>query len=145
VPGAASAESPSAAADCCEAPGLVAETKTAIGTPAAGPAPAQANLLSPELVTKFAGEYGFVNKRLPVVKLAFAGAGHPALYVEPATGRLAAYVTDDARREGLSFAVLHKFFLMDWAGKTVRDFVAILSALGVLVVTLYGLVLLLRR
>ncbi len=148
VPGAASATNPeslSAAADCCEAPGLVAETKTTIGTPAASPAPAQANLASPELVTKFAGEYGFVNKRLPVVKLAFAGAGHPALYVEPATGRLAAYVTDDARREGLSFAVLHKFFLMDWAGKTVRDFVAMFSALGVLVVTLYGLVLLLRR
>jgi hypothetical protein len=149
VPGAATAGSESAglsaAADCCEAPGLVAETKTAIGTPAASPAPAQANLTSPELVTKFAGEYGFVNKRLPVVKLAFAGAGHPALYVEPATGRLAALVTDDARREGLSFAVLHKFFLMDWAGKNVRDFVAMFSALGVLVVTLYGLVLLLRR
>jgi len=147
APGAAAAnsESSSAAADCCEAPGLVAETKTAIGSPAASPAPAQANLLSPELVTKFAGEYGFVNKRLPVVKLAFAGAGHPALYVEPATGRLAAFVTDDARREGLSFAVLHKFFLMDWAGKNVRDFVAMFSALGVLVVTLYGLVLLVRR
>ncbi len=47
-------------------------------------------------------------------------------------------------REGLSFAVLHKFFLMDWAGKKVRYFVAIFSALGVLVVTLYGLVLLIR-
>jgi hypothetical protein len=41
--------------------------------------------------------------------------------------------------------VLHKFFLMDWAGKNVRDFVAMFSALGVLVVTLYGLVLLVRR
>ena len=133
-----------AVADCCAAPDPVAEAKIALGTPAAGLATAPANLLSPELVTKFAGEYGFVNKRLPVVKLAFAGAGHPALYVEPATGRLAAIVTDDARREGLSFAVLHKFFLIDWAGKTVRDCVAMFSALGVLVVTLYGLVLLIR-
>lgn len=33
---------------------------------------------------------------------------------------------------------------MDWAGKKVRYFVAIFSALGVLVVTLYGLVLLIR-
>ncbi|MGI4867523.1 MAG: hypothetical protein ACRYFZ_26625 [Janthinobacterium lividum] len=147
VPGAAGAASPesTATADCCAAPDPIAETKVAIGTPAAEPVPDKANLLSPELVTKFAGEYGFVNKRLPVVKLTFAGAGHPALYVEPATGRLAALVTDDARREGLSFAVLHKFFLMEWAGKNVRDFVAIFSALGVLVVTLYGLVLLLRR
>nr|GFC18571.1 hypothetical protein [Tanacetum cinerariifolium] len=55
----------------------------------------------PELVTKFAGEYGFVNKRLPVVKLAFDGPGHPALYVEPASGKLAALVTDSDRREGL--------------------------------------------
>ncbi|QKG51458.1 PepSY domain-containing protein [Hymenobacter sp. BRD67] len=130
--------------DCCTAPALTAETTTAIGMPAAGPAPAQANLLSPELVTKFTEEYGFVNKRLPVVKLAFATPGHTALYVEPASGRLAALVTDGDRREGLSFAVLHKFFLMDWAGKNIRDAVAMLSALGVLSVTLYGLVLLLR-
>ncbi|AMJ66243.1 PepSY domain-containing protein [Hymenobacter sp. PAMC 26628] len=143
---AASAASAASAplADCCVAPALAAETPAAVGTPAAGPAPAPANLLSPELVTKFAGEYGFVNKRLPVVKLAFAGPGHPALYVEPATGRLAALVRDGDRREGLSFAVLHKFFLMDWAGKNVRDLVAMLSALGVLSVTLYGFALLLR-
>ena len=130
--------------DCCTAPTLAAETPAAIGMPAAGPAPAQANLLSPELVTKFAGEYGFVNKRLPVMKLAFATPEHTTLYVEPSSGRLAALVTDGDRREGLSFAVLHKFFLMDWAGKNVRDAVAIFSALGVLVVTLYGFSLLLR-
>lgn len=130
--------------DCCTAPGLTAETPVAIGTPAASPAPAQANLLRPELVTRFAGEYGFVNKRLPVMKLPFAGPGHPALYVEPATGRLAALVTDGDRCEGLSFAVLHKFFLMDWAGKNIRDAVAMLSALGVLAVTLYGFALLLK-
>ncbi len=126
--------------DCCTPLSPAAETPTA-----AGPAPAQARLGRPEAVTKFAGEYGFVNKRLPVMKLAYAGGGHPTLYVEPATGRLAALVTDDARREGLSFAVLHKFFLLDWAGKSVRDAVAMLSALGVLVVTLYGLVLLRTR
>ena len=137
---AAGPESP-VAADCCAAPGVVAETAT---TPGARPAPAAATLLSPELVTKFAGEYGFVNKRLPVVKVAFATPTHTALYVEPSTGKLAALVNDGDRREGLSFAVLHKFFLMDWAGKTVRDLVAMLSALGVLVVTLYGLALLLK-
>jgi hypothetical protein len=64
--------------------------------------------------------------------------------VEPATGRLAALVTDGDRREGLSFAVLHEFFLIDWAGKNARAAVAMLSALGVLAVTRYGCVLLLR-
>jgi hypothetical protein len=137
-------------ADCCvlpAVPGPAAETRAALGVPAADVSAAPASLAalgSPELVTRFAGEYGFVNKRLPVVKLTYAGAGHPALYVEPATGRLAALVRDGDRREGLSFAVMHKFFLMDWAGKNVRDAVAIFSALGVLVVTLYGLVLTLK-
>ena len=135
--------------DCCAPPTPEAEAPAAIGTPGAaegvgGSAPALASLGSPELVTKFAGEYGFVNKRLPVMKLSYAGPGHPALYVEPATGRLAALVTDGDRREGLSFAVLHKFFLMDWAGKNIRDAVAMLSALGVLAITLYGFALLLR-
>jgi hypothetical protein len=144
---AASTESSLAMADCCAPPepAAAAATKAALERPAPSPAPATAAPLSPELITKFAGEYGFVNKRLPVVKLAFDGPGHPALYVEPASGKLAALVTDGDRREGLSFAVLHKFFLMDWAGKNVRDFVAIFSALGVLVVTLYGLVLLVRK
>jgi len=137
-------------ADCCvmpDSPSLGAETRAAIGLPAAGPGAAPASLAalgSPELVTRFAGEYGFVNKRLPVVKLTYAGPGHPALYVEPGSGRLAALVRDGDRREGLSFAVLHKFFLLDWAGKNVRDAGAILSALGVLVVTLYGMALALK-
>ena len=61
-----------------------------------------------------------------------------------ATGRLAALITDGDRREELSFALQNKFFLMAWPGKNVRDAVAILSALGVLVATLYGFVLLLR-
>ena len=135
--------------DCCAPPTPEAETAATIGAPApaggvGGLAPALASLGSPELVTKFTGEYGFVNKRLPVLKLRYGGPGHPALYVEPATGRLAALVTDGARREGLSFAVLHKFFLMDWAGKNIRDAVAMLSALGVLAVTLYGFALLLK-
>ncbi len=64
--------------------------------------------------------------------------------MEPATGRLAALVTDGDRREGLSFAVLHEFFLIDWAGKNARAVVAMLSALGVLAITLYGFALLLK-
>jgi len=33
---------------------------------------------------------------------------------------------------------------MDWAGKNIRDAVAMLSALGVLAITLYGFALLLK-
>jgi hypothetical protein len=31
----------------------------------------EADLKEVKIITKFAGEYGFVNKRLPVVKLAY--------------------------------------------------------------------------
>lgn len=93
-----------------------------------------------ELIDHFEGEYGFINKRLPVVKVAYHTPNKTTLYVEPATGRLAARVENAARYEGLSFAFLHKFhFIGTVAGKDVRDIVTMLSALGVLVVSLLGL------
>ncbi len=101
-------------------------------------------LLTTEVLTKFDREYGFINKRLPVVKLALDTPDKLTYYIEPATSRLAARITDSDRREGLSFAVLHKYFFMDWAGKNVRDIVTMISALGVLVVSLFGLVLFLK-
>ena len=130
---------PDALPDCC--------TDMGPGPEAAEAAPAEAGtpaLLSTAVLTAFDREYGFVNKRLPVVKLTYATPTHTALYVEPATGRLAARIEDGDRREGFTFAVLHKYFLMDWAGKNVRDAVMMLAAAGVLVVSLFGLVLFLK-
>ena len=101
-------------------------------------------IASTGFLTKFDKEYGFVNKRLPVVKLALATDNHLTYYVEPATSKLAASIVDSDRREGLSFGVLHKFLFMDWAGKDIRDIVTIFSALGVLVVSLFGFVLFLK-
>ncbi len=101
-------------------------------------------IASTGFLTKFDKEYGFVNKRLPVVKFALATDNHLTYYVEPATSRLAASIVDSDRREGLSFGVLHKFLFMDWAGKDIRDIVTILSALGVLVVSLFGFALFLK-
>jgi hypothetical protein len=97
-----------------------------------------------ELITAFTREYGFVNKRLPVVKLSYDTPDNLTYYVEPSTGRLAAKITDAERTEGYSFAILHKFLFMDWAGKNVRDAVMLFSALGVLVVSVLGLVLFIR-
>ncbi|TGD78748.1 PepSY domain-containing protein [Hymenobacter wooponensis] len=93
-----------------------------------------------ELIDHFEGEYGFINKRLPVVKVAYCTPTKTTLYVEPATNRLAARVENADRYEGLSFAFLHKFhFIGTVAGKDVRDMVTMLSALGVLAVSLLGL------
>lgn len=120
-------------ADCCE--------------PGADVANAQVNdknLLKSEWLTKFDREYGFVNKRLPVVKIAYDTPEKTTYYIETATGKLAAKIENADRREGYSFAILHKFLFMDWAGKDVRDIVTMLSALGVLVVSLFGLALFLK-
>jgi len=95
-------------------------------------------------LTKFDTDYGFVNKRLPVVKIALSTPQHLTYYLEPATGRLAAKVQDSDRREGLSFAVFHKFLLVDFAGKNFRDFLTAFSAFCVLVVSVSGLILLIK-
>jgi hypothetical protein len=88
-------------------------------------------------IKQFNNEYGFINKRLPVVQISYPGNDN--WYVETATSKLAAHVAGIDRAEGLSFIFLHKFFWMTWAGKDVRDIVSMLSALGILIVALLGL------
>lgn len=100
------------------------------------PAPA---IEKTELVDHFEGEYGFINKRLPVVKVAYRTPTNTTLYVEPATGRLAARVENLDRYEGLSFAFLHKYHAVGSLGKNVRDAITMLAAAGVLAVSLLGL------
>jgi len=90
------------------------------------------------LIKQFDNEYGFINKRLPVERIAFANGQN--LYIETTTAKLAAKISGIDRAEGLSFIFLHKYFGMTWAGKNIRDIVSMLSALGVLVVSLFGFV-----
>lgn len=99
--------------------------------------------LSP--VQQFGGEYGFINKRLPVVKVDYATPDHLSVYVEPATGVIAAVVRDRDRIEGYSFANLHKWHFLDFAGKDARDLASGAAALGVVLTTGLGLGLYVRR
>ncbi|SDL17020.1 PepSY domain-containing protein [Siphonobacter aquaeclarae] len=94
-----------------------------------------------DILTRFDREYGFINKRLPVVKLSLRTDDHLSYYVEPATGHLAARITDGDRLEGLSFAFLHKYSGVDGFGKNFRDGITLFSSLGVLVVSVLGLIL----
>lgn len=98
-----------------------------------------------EQIRKFGGEYGFVNKRLPVWKVSVDTVDHLALYVETGTGIKAAEVNDQERLEGLSFAYLHKWVFLDVIGKNGRDFLLGLFALLNAVVACLGLVLWWRR
>lgn len=66
-------------------------------------------------------------------------------FIETATSRLAALVETSDKIEGYSFAIFHKFLFMDWAGKSIRDLSTVLAALLILVVSILGLVLFLKK
>ncbi len=96
---------------------------------------------SDTLITKFAGEYGFVNKRLPVWKVCYATNQHEKYYVETSSGKLAAKIDDGTLREANSFNFLHKHHFMDFAGKEIRDFSTMFWAMAQIILVTIGLIL----
>ncbi|MWB96452.1 PepSY domain-containing protein [Flavobacterium sp. GA093] len=105
-----------------------------------------AKLLESKVLTDFESrEYGFVNKRLPVVKLAYDTPEKTTYFIETATSRLAAVIKTSDKVEGYSFAFLHKFLFMDWAGKNIRDLSMVLAALTILIVSVLGFILFLKK
>lgn len=101
-------------------------------------------IVSTTLITKFGGEYGFLFKRLPVVKVQFTGAGNPRVYIEPATGKLAAHITDDDATEGWVFATIHKWNFVP-LGHDGRDLIVVLFALLNITVAGLGLYVLIKK
>jgi hypothetical protein len=105
-----------------------------------------AKLLESKVLTDFESrEYGFVNKRLPVVKLAYDTPEKTTYFIETSTSRLAAKIESSDMVEGYSFAILHKFLFMDWAGKNIRDLTMVLAALTILIVSILGFILFLKK
>lgn len=103
-------------------------------------------LLESKVLTDFESrEYGFVNKRLPVVKLAYDTPEKTTYFIETSTSRLAAVVKNADKVEGYSFAIFHKFLFMDWAGKNIRDLATVLAALSILIVSILGFILFLKK
>lgn len=126
-------------AACCEMmnPEIPEETETSLEN---------VKLLDSQLITNFENrEYGFVNKRLPVVKLVFDTPEKTTYFIETATSRLAAKVKNSDLVEGYSFAIFHKFLFMDWAGKNIRDLTMVLAALSILIVSVLGLILFIKK
>lgn len=124
-------------APCCESDSFSKEKKCTIK---------EAKLLETKVLTEFESrEYGFVNKRLPVVKLAYDTPEETTYFVATDASRIAAVVRNSDRAEGYSFALFHKFLWMDWAGKTIRDLVTTLATIGLLVSALLGMRLLFKK
>lgn len=91
------------------------------------------------LQTQFDHEYGFVMKRLPVLKAHYADDQRSRLYIDPLDGALSVHITQPDRLEGFSFAYLHKWaFLNDWS-KTGKDVLLTLAALAHLLLVAGGL------
>ncbi|EKU51339.1 PepSY domain protein [Acinetobacter sp. WC-323] len=87
-------------------------------------------------VTSFGGEYGFINKRLPVIKVETRLENQLRLYIEPSSGVIAAQVTQQDALEGFSFAYLHKWTWLP-IDKTLRDIIlATIAALVALLAVL---------
>jgi hypothetical protein len=124
-------------AACCEMVETTKEPQAALAT---------TKLLESKVLTDFESrEYGFVNKRLPVVKLAYDTPEKTTYFIETSTSRLAAVIKNSDKAEGYSFAILHKFLFMDWAGKNIRDLTMVLAALTILIVSILGFILFLKK
>lgn len=95
-------------------------------------------IISTEIIQKFGGEYGFINKRLPVIRVNVQSEDNTSYYIETWTGKLATEVNDSDRLEGTSFAIFHKFHFLDGFGKNFRDFIAVLFSLFVMLVAYKG-------
>ncbi|QEK51202.1 PepSY domain-containing protein [Pedobacter aquae] len=105
----------------------------------------EAKLLNTKTLYSFSRDYGFVFKRLPVVQLDYDTPQNDTYFIDTQFSTLASHITDEDRIEGYSFAIFHKFLFMDWAGKNIRDFTMLISALGVLIVSLFGLAIFIKK
>ncbi len=91
-------------------------------------------------VTEFAKEYGFIFKRLPVLKVQLHDADSTRFYIEPSTGALSVRVRNIDGLEGFVFAYLHKWAFQS-LNKELRDVLVSLFALMTVLVGVLGIVL----
>jgi len=102
-------------------------------------------ILSTTSIQKFEGEYGFINKRLPVTKVQYDTKEKNSVYIETSSGKLAATISAPKRLEALSFLMLHKYHFIDPIGKTIRDIIIVSLILGIMLVNILGVVLWLKK
>lgn len=95
------------------------------------------------LVTRFNGDYGFANKRLPVWRVDLPEGR--AIYVDLADATIAARTDTGSRRAGWVFNIFHKGGFMDVIGPVARDIILMIAALAIALLSGVGLTLVARR
>jgi hypothetical protein len=98
-----------------------------------------AEIVSVQTISAFTGEYGFINKRLPIAKVQYDRPGNIRYYVETSTGRLGARIEDSNLYEGYTFSYLHKWQFLNFLGNIPRDLVIMSFAALNIIVALLGL------
>lgn len=106
---------------------------------------ARDDILSTTPVTRFSSEYGFLNKRLPVWRLALKGAGDRRIFVDAANGVIASKVNAADMRELWVFDNLHKWQFMGFLGRIPRDIISMIAVALVISMAAFGWILQLRR
>ncbi|HUC83263.1 MAG TPA: PepSY domain-containing protein [Flavisolibacter sp.] len=108
----------------------------------------QADIVATSAVSSFNHRYSMMNKRLPVVENKFEDGD--AVFVETATGEIAALTKPADEAERFSFSNLHmhhywEMWLGKAAGKAAKNTVLIASTLGLLLLALTGIIIYLRK
>lgn len=95
-------------------------------------------------VSRFSADYGFINKRLPVLKV---GDGPAAVFVDTREGLIAARAVRGIQAaEAWTFDVIHKWEpVADLVGRRNRDYLTMLAVAVIAITALLGLVLAARR
>lgn len=96
------------------------------------------------LTTRFSEEYGFINKRLPVLRVARADG---PVFVDVREGVVAATTHKTAldQAEAWSFDMLHKWEFLNPIGRRNHDYATMAAAAIISLTALFGLLLLGRR
>jgi hypothetical protein len=103
------------------------------------------NLVNISTQSQFGGEYGFINKRLPVIKLMYDDDANHTYYIETWTGYLAAKFNQSSRFYGLFFTFVHKWHFLDPIGRDVRDVIMVLFCLLISAVAASGIWIYLKK
>ncbi|WP_075184577.1 PepSY domain-containing protein [Teredinibacter haidensis] len=97
-------------------------------------------------VTRFGPEYDFRNKRLPVWQVSLNDEEGSFYFIDPVTGVLVDQSRTVDRTERWSFTYLHKWnFLTPFTGRFIRDLLIVFFLGMILVVSVLGVSMMLRR
>lgn len=95
-------------------------------------------------ITSFGGEYGFIQKRLPVWQFIHQESGK-SYYVDSHAQLINASFGLGDRLEGWTFAYLHKWSFLDFLGGKITDIIVSLAALFLLAATIFGSIIYKRK